>query len=96
MVKPNTTLEQTEIVTARRRHYIYRRQCERCNLEVSMVTPAHAELLAFYDLETILAWIQKDRLHTCLVDSRHVLVCLNSLFRLTRSFCANLASNEQE
>jgi hypothetical protein len=78
-LRTKITIEDREVVIVRKRHYVVRGHCSRCGREVSMVTPRHAALLTFCDLETMSVLMQTGKVHPFSNGTEKPLVCLNSL-----------------
>jgi hypothetical protein len=81
-LRTEITIEDREILIVKKRRYVVREHCRRCGREVSMITPSHAALLAFRDLETIHSWMRSEKVHLSADAPEKRLVCLNSLCRL--------------
>ena len=53
--------------------------CEKCAVEVLMVTPQNAATLAFTNLQTIFLWIELGTIHSTKTPDGLLVVCPDSL-----------------
>ena len=72
------TVESERVIEIRWQGRRRERRCERCGVEVRMLTPSEAAAVADVSSQTVLGWVEAGFVHF-IKTSEGLLVCLDSL-----------------